>query len=152
MMCPICGSTYTTRERCIDGKSRCLKCHFVESSLQWDELLDNLNSDDWQWKLITDTDAMFTDCVQKPILGSSAFVYRRKPKEKICSNCRQPTHNCVCTNYEPIQISSIDDLNELATLEESLTLNDILQDIQNKQMSVHAGELLIKAKFGIKEG
>ena len=30
-----------------------------------------------------------------------------------------------------------------------LTLNEILQDIQDKQMSVHAGELLIKAMFSL---
>ena len=32
-----------------------------------------------------------------------------------------------------------------------LTLNEILQDVQDKQMSVHASELLIKAQFKISE-
>jgi len=39
----------------------------------------------------------------------------------------------------------------LKPIKKELTLNEILQDVQDKKMSVHASELLIKAQFGIKQ-
>lgn len=53
-------------------------------------------------------------------------------------------------NGKPI-INNMDDLDNLSMPSDELTLKEILQDVQDKKISVDASELLIKARFKINE-
>jgi len=64
-------------ERYLSGCKAC-----VEDNIRIAEMLGAMDPADWQWKTITDTDAMYTDCVIAPDFNSSVYVYRLKPKER----------------------------------------------------------------------
>ena len=71
--------------------------------------------------------------------------YQLKPQKQIKQICDNPDVNA-------IYISNMNDLNNLPIPSDELTLKEILQDVQEKKISVDASELLIKARFKISEG
>lgn len=60
----------------------------------------------------------------------------------------------ICDNPDvnALYLHSMDDLDNLPIPSDEMTLKEILQDVQDKRISVDASELLIKARFKISEG